>query len=160
MIYYMTIVLKNLLVFRYHPTMDYIYLFFIAFLSATVLPLGSEALLLYDLTLNLNIFLLFLFATLGNTIGSIVNYYIGLKGEKYLAHKKILKKEKVLKTKRYFDKFGGYCLLFSWVPIIGDPITIVAGMLRYNIPKFIYLTLISKGLRYTFVIMSYYAYAS
>jgi len=156
----MTIVLKNLLVFRYHPFMDYLYLFFIAFLSATVFPLGSEALLLYDLTLDLNVFLLFLFATVGNTIGSIVNYYIGLKGEKFLAKKKIIKKERVIKTKRFFDKYGGYTLLFSWVPIIGDPITIVAGMLRYSLTKFIYLTLISKGIRYIFVIGSYYLYAN
>jgi len=138
--------------------MDYLYLFFIAFLSATVFPLGSEALLLYDLTTDLNVYLLFIVATVGNTIGSIVNYYIGLKGEKFLARKKILKKEKVIKTKRIFDKYGGYTLLFSWVPIIGDPITIVAGMLRYNFRKFLYLTLISKGIRYVFVIASYYLY--
>jgi membrane protein YqaA with SNARE-associated domain len=138
--------------------MDYFYLFFIAFLSATVFPLGSEALLVYNLSLDLNIFLLFIVATAGNTLGSLVNYYIGLKGEKFLVRKKILKKEKVLKTKRIFDKYGGYSLLFSWVPIIGDPITIVAGMLFYNLKKFIYLTLISKGIRYLFVILSYYLY--
>ncbi|BFU78851.1 YqaA family protein [Arcobacter sp. 15-2] len=140
--------------------MNYLYLFFIAFLSATVFPLGSEALLLYDLSINLNVYILFLTATLGNTLGSIVNYYIGFKGEKFLARKKILKKEKVIKTKRVFDKYGAYTLLFSWVPIIGDPITIVAGMLRYDFKKFIYLTLISKGIRYLFVIMSYYLYSN
>jgi len=140
--------------------MDYFYLFFIAFLSATVFPLGSEALLLYNLTTDLNVFFLFVVATVGNTFGSVVNYYIGLKGEKFLARKKILKKEKVIKTKRFFDKYGGYTLLFSWVPIIGDPITIVAGMLRYNFKKFIYLTLISKGVRYIFVIVSYFLYTN
>ncbi|MDB4257250.1 DedA family protein [Arcobacteraceae bacterium] len=140
--------------------MAYLYLFFIAFLSATVFPLGSEALLLYDLSLDLNIILLFIVATVGNTIGSLVNYYIGLKGEKFLVRRKILKKEKVLKTKRIFDKYGGYSLLFSWVPIIGDPITIVAGMLLYNLKKFIFLTLIAKGIRYLFVILSYYLYTN
>ena len=140
--------------------MDYLYLFFIAFLSATVFPLGSEALLLYDLSINLNVYILFLTVTVGNTIASIINYYLGLKGENFLVKKKFLKKEKVLKTKRFFDKYGGYTLLFSWVPIIGDPITIVAGMLRYSFQKFIYLTLISKGFRYVFVIVSYYLYSS
>jgi len=140
--------------------MDYLYLFFIAFLSATVFPLGSEALLLYNLTTDLNVYILFISATIGNTIGSIVNYYLGLKGEKFLARKKIIKKEKVIKTKRFFDKYGGYTLLFSWVPIIGDPITIVAGMLRYDLKKFLYLTLISKGIRYIFVIVSYYLYST
>ena len=108
--------------------------------------------------MDLSLYILFFSATIGNTIGSVGNYYLGLKGEKFLAKKKILKKEKVLKTKKIFDKYGGYSLLFSWVPIIGDPITIVAGMLRYDIKKFIYLTLISKGVRYMFVILSYYLY--
>lgn len=140
--------------------MVYLYLFFIAFLSATIFPLGSEALLLYDLSLDYNATLLFFVATIGNTFGSLVNYYIGLKGEHYLQRKKILKKENVLKTKRYFDRFGSYCLLFSWVPVIGDPITIVAGMLRYNLMKFFYLTLISKGFRYLFIIVSYYYFSN
>ena len=156
----MTIVLKNLLVFGYYSFMDYLYLFFIAFLSATIFPLGSEVLLLYNLSLNLNVYLLFLAATIGNTLGSIGNYYLGLKGEEFLARKKIIQEKKILKTKKIFDKYGGYSLLFSWVPVIGDPITIVAGMLRYNITKFIYLTLISKGLRYIFVIASYYFYST
>ncbi|MGB3752000.1 MAG: YqaA family protein [Arcobacteraceae bacterium] len=140
--------------------MDYLYLFFIAFLSATLLPLGSEVLLLYNLALNLNVYLLFLVATIGNTLGSIVNYYFGFKGEEFLVRKKILKEEKILKTKKIFDKYGGYSLLFSWMPVIGDPITIVAGMLHYDIKKFIYLTLISKGVRYIFVIASYYLYST
>lgn len=140
--------------------MDYLYLFFIAFLSATVFPLGSEALLLYDLSVNLNPYILFIVATIGNTVGSLVNYYIGLKGEGYLVRKKIVKEERILKTKKIFDKFGGYSLLFSWVPIIGDPITIVAGILKYDIKKFIYLTLISKGVRYMFVILSFYLYSN
>jgi len=140
--------------------MVYLYLFFIAFLSATIFPLGSEALLLYDLSLDYNATLLFFVATIGNTFGSLVNYYIGLKGEHFLQRRKILKKENVLKTKRYFDRFGSYCLLFSWVPVIGDPITIVAGMLRYNLMKFFYLTLISKGFRYLFIIVSYYYFSN
>ncbi len=140
--------------------MDYLYLFFIAFLSATVFPLGSEALLLYDLSIDFNVYLLFIVATLVNTIGSIVNYYIGLKGEKFLAKKKFLNKHKVLKTQKFFDRYGGYTLLFSWVPIIGDPITIVAGMLQFDFKKFLYLTFISKGVRYLFVIISYYLYAN
>jgi len=138
--------------------MDYLYLFVIAFLSATLLPLGSEVLLLYNLSIDLNVYFLFLAATLGNTLGSILNYYLGYKGEEFLVRKKILKEEKILKTKKIFDKYGGYSLLFSWMPVIGDPITIVAGMLHYDIKKFIYLTLISKGMRYIFVILSYYFY--
>jgi len=67
--------------------MVYISLFFIAFLSATLLPLGSEALLLYDISQNHPLLLLWSFATVGNTLGSMVNYWLGLKGETYLEEK-------------------------------------------------------------------------
>ncbi|MEA2017846.1 MAG: YqaA family protein [Campylobacterota bacterium] len=140
--------------------MTYLYLFFISFISATLFPLGSEAVLLYNLTLNLNIYLLLFFATFGNSLGSIVNYWIGLKGEEYLVDKKIIKNKNILKSKKYFDKYGGYSLLFSWVPIIGDPITFIAGVLKYNIKKFIFLIILAKGGRYLFLIISYKLYTT
>ena len=59
--------------------MIYLILFIIAFISATLFPLGSEALLIYDITQGYNIYLLLLFATLGNSLGSVVNYFLGLK---------------------------------------------------------------------------------
>ncbi|RLA82701.1 MAG: DedA family protein [Epsilonproteobacteria bacterium] len=138
--------------------MNYLYLFLISFISATLFPLGSEALLLYNLTLDLNIYLLFFFATFGNSLGSVVNYWIGLKGEEYLIDKKVLNEKSILKSKKYFDKYGGYSLLFSWVPIIGDPITFIAGVLKYNIKKFILLVILAKGGRYLFLIISYKLY--
>ena len=140
--------------------MNYLYLFFISFISATLFPLGSEALLLYNLTINSNIYLLFIFATFGNSLGSIVNYWIGLKGEEYLIEKKVLSEKNILTSKKYFDKYGGYSLLLSWVPIIGDPITFIAGVLKYNIKKFILLVILAKGGRYLFLIISYKLYTT
>ena len=135
--------------------MEYLSLFFVAFISATLFPLGSEALLLYNLSLNLNIYILLFVATLGNSLGSILNYWIGLKGEEYLVEKKILHEQKILKAKEYFDKYGGYSLLLSWLPIIGDPITFVAGILKYNFKKFVILVFIAKFSRYLFLIIGY-----
>ena len=140
--------------------MNYLYLFFISFISATLFPLGSEALFLYNLTINSNIYLLFIFATFGNSLGSIVNYWIGLKGEEYLIEKKVLSEKNILTSKKYFDKYGGYSLLLSWVPIIGDPITFIAGVLKYNIKKFILLVILAKGGRYLFLIISYKLYTT
>lgn len=140
--------------------MNYLYLFFISLISATLIPMGSEAVLIYNISQNYNIYLLLIFATLGNSLGSIVNYYIGLKGEEYLVDKKILKEKNIEKSKKYFDKYGGYSLLLSWVPIIGDPITFLAGVLKYDIKKFILLVFIAKGGRYIFVALSYYLYNS
>lgn len=131
--------------------MSYLVLFFSALVSATLLPMGSEALLIYDINQGLNIYLLLFFATLGNVLGSIINYYLGLKGEEYLENKGYLKKEKVLKYKNFFGKYGGYSLLLAWVPIIGDPITFVAGILKYDFKKFLILVTISKFVRYLFL---------
>jgi len=138
--------------------MEYLYLFITAFISATLFPLGSEAILLYDLGLGLNLYLLLIVATLGNSLGAVVNYWFGLKGEQYLLKKNILNNKKVEKAQKTFDKYGGYSLLLSWVPIIGDPITFIAGMAKYNFKKFILLVLVAKGGRYLFIIVSYYFY--
>ncbi|MGD9623499.1 MAG: YqaA family protein [Arcobacter sp.] len=131
--------------------MTYLILFFSAFISATLFPLGSEALLIYDIKEGYNIYLLLFFATLGNSLGSILNYYLGLKGEEYLIEKKLLKEKYIDISKRYFDKYGFITILFSWLPIIGDPITFIAGVLKYDFKKFLILVIISKFSRYLFI---------
>lgn len=131
--------------------MTYLILFISALVSATLIPFGSEALLIYDINQGYNIVLLLLFATLGNALGSIINYFLGLKGEEYLVKKRFLKEEKIQKTKKYFDKYGSVCILFSWLPIIGDPITFMAGVLKYKLRNFIILVFIAKFLRYLFL---------
>jgi len=69
----------------------YLTLFFSALISATLFPLGSEALLIYDINQGYNLYLLLLFATTGNVLRSVINYYLGLKGEEYLVEKNYLK---------------------------------------------------------------------
>lgn len=133
--------------------MIYLILFTTAFISATLFPLGSEALLIYDITQGHNIYLLLFFATFGNSLGSIVNYFLGLKGEEYLINKKLLNEKLILKSKKYFDKYGAFCILFSWLPIIGDPITFVAGILKFDFRKFLFLVVISKFSRYLFIVL-------
>lgn len=135
--------------------MEYLYLFFISFISATFFPLGSEAVFLLYLNDNFSVLLLLLVATIGNTLGSTINYWLGLKGENYLETKGHIKKEKIIKYKNFFDKYGGYSLLLSWMPIIGDPITLIAGAMRYNIKKFILLVLVAKFSRYFFLVLVY-----
>jgi len=131
--------------------MTYISLFFISFISATLLPMGSEAFLVFNIKENYNIYLLLLFATLGNTLGSLLNYFLGLKGEEYLENKKYLDKKKIAKYRVFFDKYGAFSLLLSWVPIIGDPLTFIAGVLKYNLKFFIVIVLFAKFIRYLFV---------
>ena len=133
--------------------MIYLILFTTAFISATLFPLGSEALLIYDITQGYNIYLLLFFATFGNSLGSVVNYFLGLKGEEYLINKKLLNEKYILKAKTYFDKYGSLSILFSWLPIIGDSITFVAGVLKYDFKKFLILVVIAKFFRYLFLVL-------
>ena len=133
--------------------MIYLILCFTAFVSATLFPLGSEALLVYDITQGYNIYLLLFFATFGNSLGSVINYFLGLKGEEYLINRKLLNEKLILKSKGYFDKYGAFCILFSWLPIIGDPITFVAGILKFDFKKFLILVVIAKFSRYLFIVL-------
>ena len=133
--------------------MVYLILFITAFISATLFPFGSEALLIYDIKEGYNIYLLLFFATLGNSLGSVINYFLGLKGEEYLINKNLLNEKYILKAKTYFDKYGAWSILFSWLPIIGDPITFVAGILKYDFKKFLILVVVAKFSRYLFLVL-------
>ena len=132
--------------------MVYFTLFTVSFLAATLLPLGSEALLVYDISQNYSLLLLWSFATVGNTLGSMLNYWLGLKGEAYLERKGHVSVEKMEKARGFFAKYGGWSLLLSWVPIIGDPLTFIAGVLRYNFKWFSLIVFVAKGLRYAVII--------
>ena len=70
--------------------MIYLTLFITALISATLFPLGSEALLIYDIKEGYNLYLLLLFATIGNSLGSVINYFLGLTGEEYLLKKSLI----------------------------------------------------------------------
>ena len=131
--------------------MRYVTLFFVSFLSATLLPMGSEALLIFNIKDGYNIYLLLFVATLGNSLGSCFNYYLGLKGEEFLKKKSLVKPSYIDFSKKYFDKYGATLLLFSWLPIIGDPITFVAGVLKYNFKIFLFLVVLAKFSRYLFL---------
>lgn len=128
--------------------MTYLSLFFISLLSATLLPLGSEGVLLYDISQGYNIYLLWLFASLGNTLGSVINYFLGYKGEAYLREKKYLTHKSIDKYHKVFAKYGGWSLLLSPLPIIGDPLTFIAGLFKYNFNLFLALVFFSKSFRY------------
>jgi len=126
----------------------YFTLFLSAFGAATFLPVVSEAVLAYDITAGYNIYALLGVATIGNTLGSCVNYFLGKKGLDYLEEKKYVKVTSFKRAETMFDRYGAVVLLLSWAPIIGDPITFVAGVLHYDFKKFFLLVLFAKGIRY------------
>ncbi len=131
----------------------YLGLFFSAFLAATILPFSSEGLLSVLYLKGYSAALLLLFATVGNVLGSCTNYGLGYFGGNYLVEKVLrLKPEQFKKAEQRYQKFGYWSLLFAWVPIIGDPITVVAGVLRIKFLPFLILVLAGKFTRYATII--------
>lgn len=153
------IIVKNNKELNIIQDMEYIYLFFISFLSATIFPFGSEAIFLYDISIGLNVVGLLTVATFGNTFGSYINYWLGLKGEEYLIKKAFIKEQQLTKAKRIFNKYGAISLLFSWLPIVGDTFTFVAGVLKYDRFKFIFIVAIAKFGRYLFLVLGYHYFS-
>jgi len=126
----------------------YLILFFSALISATLWPMGSEALLIYDIEHGYILSWLITAATLGNTLGAVINYWMGLGGEAFLEGKGIINPTKFIRFQTLFQKYGGWSLLLSWMPIIGDLFTFAAGIARYCFWKFLLLVLIAKLGRY------------
>ncbi len=133
--------------------MDYITLFIVSFAASTILPISSEATLYYYLHNGGDWLYLLISAGIGNTLGSIFNYFIGIKGIDYLLDRGKLSYKSYERSERVFLKWGGWSLLLSWMPIIGDPITLIAGALRYPFVKFVIIVSISKFARYIAIIL-------
>jgi membrane protein YqaA with SNARE-associated domain len=126
----------------------YLNLFILSFLASTVLPIGSEALVVALVHQGFSPFNVIMVATAGNFLGSCTTYYIGLKGrpllEKYLSPSP----EQLKKSEILFKKYGIYTLLFTWVPGIGDVITMVAGLMHISFKYFSILVFLGKFGRY------------
>ena len=131
----------------------YFSLLLISFLAATVLPLSSELVLVSQLKTNEhNSFMLIATASLGNISGSIFNWLLGFYLFKYIKKKWFPFKENQINiAARRFRKFGVWSLLFAWVPIIGDPLTFIAGILKVNFFLFLALVALGKISRYFLV---------
>ena len=130
--------------------MIYLSLFIISFLAATILPFSSELTLAgLVATSNYDNLLLLIVASLGNVLGSVVNWILGFYSRDLSTKKWFpFKDEQIEKSSKWFNKFGRWSLLFAWVPIIGDPLTLVAGLLRVKFIEFIILVTIGKVVRY------------
>ncbi len=134
--------------------MEYTSLFLSAFIAATLLPFSSEAVLLGLIVAGgVDVPTLWIVATAGNTLGAMVNWVLG----KWCLHWRDRRwfpfsNNDLAKAQRWFEHWGVWSLLLSWVPIIGDPITFAAGFLRIRFPVFFTLVLFAKGGRYLVVV--------
>ncbi|MGV7221513.1 MAG: YqaA family protein [Nitrospinales bacterium] len=138
---------------EFFSELGYVGLFIASFLAATILPLSSEIVLSVLLLNELNPGILLTVATLGNVLGALTNYAIGFWGGGVLAQKVLkISEDEFNKSKERFTKFGLFSLFFAWVPIIGDPLTVVAGALRIKLLWFVILVASGKFIRYVIII--------
>ena len=139
---------------EYFTEFGYAGLFLASFLAATILPLSSEVVLSVLLLNELNPTVLVSVATFGNVLGAFVNYAIGFWGSVFLIRKVLkISEDESVKAQQRFKKYGVFSLFFAWVPVIGDPLTFVAGALKINLLIFFILVTSGKLMRY--VIISY-----
>jgi membrane protein YqaA with SNARE-associated domain len=131
-------------------------LFVSAFLSATLLPGSSEAALVALLALrHSDPALLVAVATAGNVLGSIVNWAMG----RFFAHFSDrpwfpVSPAAFERATGWYRRFGVWSLLLAWVPVIGDPLTLAAGVLRVGFWRFVVLVTLGKAARYVFIALA------
>lgn len=125
-------------------------LFVSAFLSATLLPGTSEALLAgLWLAKSQSALELWTWATSGNVLGSVLNREMGAGLARFRNSRWLqITEEQWRRAEQYFLRYGQWSLLLAWVPIVGDPLTIVAGALGVSRWRFLILVTLGKGLRY------------
>jgi membrane protein YqaA with SNARE-associated domain len=122
-------------------------LFIAAFISATLLPVGSEPVLFGLLRLNPDMFWsAMLVATLGNTLGGALDWWMGY--EAHLVVDKYRHSRSHVKAMEWLERLGPKACLLAWLPIVGDPLCAVAGWLRMPFWHCVGYLLIGKFLRY------------
>ena len=129
--------------------MLYLTVFSSALLAATIVPFASEIALTGALAAGGAVHWLVLVATLGNTLGAVVNWAIGRFIERFRDRRWFpANREQLERAQAWFKRYGVWSLLFAWLPVVGEPLTVVAGAMRVHIAPFLILVAIGKGLRY------------
>lgn len=136
--------------------LGYLGLFLSAFLAATILPVASEVVLIGMLGLGYDPLLCLIIATSGNTLGAILNYFIGYAGNPNWLKKIGITLEQIDQWKSRAQRYGTWLALFSWLPVVGDLIGVVLGFFRAPmLPTFAFFGL-GKLIRYGGVILLYF----
>lgn len=136
-------------------SLGYIGLFLAGFLSATILPMNSEFVLLALLSQKFDPLTCLIIATFGNSLGGLTNYFLGKLGNPLWFKRLGVKEEKLLSFEQRIQKYGYWLAFFSWVPIIGDPMTIALGFFRVPFWKVTFLIVVGKFLRYLVLVLPF-----
>lgn len=127
----------------------YVGLFLAALAAATILPMQSEAVLVGLVLADYSPWLLVAVASVGNVLGSVVNWLLGRGIERFRDRSWFPVSEAgLMRAERWYRGYGKWSLLLSWVPVIGDPLTVIAGVLREPLSVFLLFVAIAKTCRY------------
>jgi membrane protein YqaA with SNARE-associated domain len=127
-------------------------LFFTSFLASTILPIGSEWLLILLILGGQKAPQVVAVATVGNYLGACTTYFIGILGSDFLTRKILrLSDRDSRKAQEIYRRYGVWSLLLSWLPFVGDPLCLLAGGLRTSFFSFSILVLFGKFCRYALV---------
>lgn len=131
----------------------YLSLFVTAFLAATILPGSSEVLLGGLVLKGYAVSWLWISATAGNTLGSVVNGMLGRQIDRFEGARWFpFSEQQLARARQRFNRYGQWSLLFGWLPIVGDALTLVGGVMRVPWFNFVALVALGKGLRYAIVL--------
>ncbi|MEM6638829.1 MAG: YqaA family protein [Pseudomonadota bacterium] len=135
--------------------MAYFGIFLSAFLAATILPFYSEFAVVAGIKAGLAPFAVWLSASVGNTLGAVVNGILGrvLGSEKAQSLMRI-KPDTMQRVRSWFSRWGVWTLLLAWLPFGGDALTVVAGVMRVSWPVFVVLVFIGKAARYAILVIA------
>jgi membrane protein YqaA with SNARE-associated domain len=124
-------------------------LFAAALIAATILPMQSEAALVALLLSGYSPWTLLIVASTGNVLGSVINWLLGRGIERFRDRRWFPANEAALtRAQGWYRRYGKWSLLLSWAPVIGDPLTVIAGVMREPLPVFLLLVTIAKVGRY------------
>lgn len=127
-------------------------LFVLSFLASTLLPVGSEPLLVALLLQGADPWVTVGVATAGNTLGACTTYAVGLLGSPFLV-RRVLRLDEAAqrKAEALYARLGSWSLLLSWVPVVGDPLCLAGGLFRVHFGRFALLVAAGKLARYAAV---------
>ncbi|MDB4197423.1 DedA family protein [Ascidiaceihabitans sp.] len=139
---------------------SYLSLFFSALVAATIIPMQSEAVLVGLLaTTKQPAVLLIIVATVGNVLGAVINWWLGGYLLNFQENRWFPSSQSQLaRAQIWYHRYGRWTLIGSWLPFIGDPITVIAGVMREPLISFLLLVSIAKGLRYLFLAIAAQAF--
>ncbi len=124
-------------------------LFLLSFLAATILPIGSEWLLVILVLQGISPTNVVITASIGNFLGACTTYLIGMWGSDFFIHTILrISDRQLARAKTVYEKYGIWSLLLSWVPVVGDPLCLLAGLFRVDFGRFSLLVFIGKFSRY------------